>query len=419
MKRKRLGAAIADRVLSLSHAMVCGVMLSLMTLAGAMLPMQAQAQSPYASAIWVNDQVITYFEIDQRVKMLRLFGTTGDLEDIARSQLIEDRLRQQAAKALGLSVSEENMAAGMNEFAGRAELTGEALLGIMAQAGIAPQTFRDFVAAGFLWREVVRAKFGRVAQISDAEIERLQALTAEDTALMIRFAEIMLDKQAMGTRASGLATDLSNNIRSEAAFTAAARRYSASPSAANGGLVPWVPASQLPPQLLGKILALSPGEVTAPVELGQAIGIFQLRGTRAQGSGNAADPVLDYVIVRLPSGRSLGDAEALIAAGDNCADLRANAKDFGLNLHQDYSAHRAELPRSDASALELLDPNEALARMGSTGAEVVMLCSRVTPLSTDAQDQLRQQLFNQRMENYGAGYLEELKRDAYIRYDGA
>ena len=49
----------------------------------------AQSSNPYGIAVRVNDRVITNFEIDQRVLLLRAFGTTGDLRKTATDQLIE------------------------------------------------------------------------------------------------------------------------------------------------------------------------------------------------------------------------------------------------------------------------------------------------------------------------------------------
>ncbi len=42
----------------------------------------------------------------------------------------------------------------------------------MGQGGVAPETFRDFIANGLLWRELVRGKFLPTVSISEAEIDR-------------------------------------------------------------------------------------------------------------------------------------------------------------------------------------------------------------------------------------------------------
>lgn len=138
-------------------------------LAGSAFSLQAQGFGP---AIKVNDSVVTKYELAQRVRMLQLFRTPGDVRNMAADQLIDDRLRLQAARNLGISVGEEEILAGMEEFAGRANLTAEQFTTALGQAGVSAETFRDFVRAGVAWRTVVQARFGPRVQISEQEIDR-------------------------------------------------------------------------------------------------------------------------------------------------------------------------------------------------------------------------------------------------------
>ena len=55
----------------------------------------AVAQDLFSPVIVVNDRAVTGFELDQRQRLLQLFGTPGDLSREARTQLVEDRLKQQ------------------------------------------------------------------------------------------------------------------------------------------------------------------------------------------------------------------------------------------------------------------------------------------------------------------------------------
>ena len=57
------------------------------------LPAAAQQGGLFAPRASVNDQVITNFEFEQRLRMLTLFGTQGDLEAETMKGLIDDRLR--------------------------------------------------------------------------------------------------------------------------------------------------------------------------------------------------------------------------------------------------------------------------------------------------------------------------------------
>ena len=76
----------------------------------------------FAPAVTINESVISEFEIDQRVIMLRTFRTPGNLEEIALEQLIEDRLKLEALNAAGLRITDEGLRGAMGEFAARANL---------------------------------------------------------------------------------------------------------------------------------------------------------------------------------------------------------------------------------------------------------------------------------------------------------
>ena len=179
-----------------------GVMLGAVMALGAGLPGTglgtgaALAQGDFSPVVYVNDRVVTQFELEQRRRLLVLFQTTGDLDTQAREQLIEDRLRLFAAEIDGVVVTDEQIVEGTEEFAGRANLTGDQLLAILAQAGVARETFEDFIRAGQAWRTVVRGRFGPRAQVTEAEVDRAISNAAGATGgpgtLAVEYAEYLV-----------------------------------------------------------------------------------------------------------------------------------------------------------------------------------------------------------------------------------
>ena len=73
----------------------------------------ASAQGLFSPAIKVNDGAVTYYEIEQRARFMQFINRLGDLETIARRDLVDDRLKQQAANELGISIGAEQLAAGL------------------------------------------------------------------------------------------------------------------------------------------------------------------------------------------------------------------------------------------------------------------------------------------------------------------
>jgi peptidyl-prolyl cis-trans isomerase SurA len=382
---------------------------------------QAQSTNPYAVAIRINDRVVTNYELSQRKLLMKAFGSGGDLTALATKQLIDDRLRLQAAAELGITVNEEDLLAGIAEFAARGKLTGEQLLQYIQSRGADPDSMRTFVEAGLLWREVVGARFGAKARISDDELDTTLNLATAKVQQSVLISEIQLPLRESGNEATlELIKKLSQTIKTQAAFTSAARRYSRAPSRARGGRLDWVPVGGLPPALAGQLLSLEPGEVTAPVTLSKTVGIFQLRAIRQDKSKEPALPIsISYTQVPIPTakGRAQELAASLISDVDTCADLRAESERFGENAYSDNTVLETELPAEIALSVANLDRYEAsYVVTGPNAVSVVMVCDRLRDLPEGTRDSLRNALFNRRLTGFGDGYLQELQADAEIIY---
>ncbi|MGA1269198.1 MAG: SurA N-terminal domain-containing protein, partial [Gemmobacter sp.] len=136
----------------------------LVALAAGLFAPQVRAQvNPFEPVVVVNGSPVTAYEFFQRRQFLRALGIQGDLDRQAESALIDEKLQLAEAARLGIGVSEADLQGGMTEFAARANLSAEDFIAAIGQAGVAPETFRDFVRVGLAWRQVVRARFGAQA----------------------------------------------------------------------------------------------------------------------------------------------------------------------------------------------------------------------------------------------------------------
>ncbi|QYK40062.1 MAG: peptidylprolyl isomerase [Paracoccaceae bacterium] len=389
------------------------------TIAALGLPGTAAAQGLFSPRMIVNEQAITGFEVDQRARMLQLFGAPGDVAEQALNGLIEDRLRRGAALSLGLAVGEDQIRAGMEEFAGRANLTAEEFVTILNRAGVATETFRDFVLAGLLWREVVRARFLARAQITEAEIDRAIGQTSGATAVRVLLSEIVLPAPPGGeAQARALARRLRGEARSEAAFAAAARRYSAAGSAANGGALDWRPVSALPPTLAAAVLGLAPGQVSEPIDVDGGIALFQLRGLEQSQSGAPVSMVVEYAQFLIPEGPNApAEAAKVRTRVDTCDDLYGVARGLPPERLIRESRTMSEIPNDIGLELARLDAGEVSTSLVRAGVRVVlMLCGRTPQVdAAPSREAIRNELRNQRLASYADGYLEELRADAIIR----
>ena len=156
MRRFLLGAAMA--------AMLAGTGLG---------PLPALAQgNPFQPLIYINDSAVTRYELDQRIRFMEVLRAPEAGAAAAEKALIEDRLRLFAARQLGITPSNEQIDAGLEEFAGRANMNTEEFSAALAKAGVERQAFRDFISAGVVWRQVVRQHVEAQVRVTDAEVDQ-------------------------------------------------------------------------------------------------------------------------------------------------------------------------------------------------------------------------------------------------------
>ncbi|MCY4181034.1 MAG: peptidylprolyl isomerase [Litoreibacter sp.] len=396
------------------------------------------AQGLFEPVITVNDTIITRYEIDQRARFLTLLRAPGDPAEQARSGLIEDRLRTGEARRAGITVTDEQIQAGMEEFATRANLSAEQFIAAIGQASVSAETFRDFVSAGLAWRTYVQGRFGPRAQVSDAEVDRaLSQRTEGRGAVRLLLSEIIVPAQGPNAEANrALIQRLSDTITTEGAFAAAARQYSAAATRNRGGRLEWLPIGQVPPALRAAVLVLEPGQVTDPIPLGPGIGIFQLRALEETDPEIPDTLALEYATILIPGGQSASaqaTAQTYADRYDTCDDLYKPAQSLAPELFERVTLAASDVPSDIAFELAKLDDNEnstALTRQNGEFLVFLMLCGRTVdagpapepeldengePLPVvDERDQVRQQLFNQRLASYADSFLEELRADAII-----
>jgi peptidyl-prolyl cis-trans isomerase SurA len=380
----------------------------------------AQEPSPFAPVMRINDSVITAYELDQRMRFLTLLRIPGDPEQNALKGLLTDRLAAEQARRVGIRLTAEQVEAGMQEFAARANLTTEQFLEALAQGGVDAATFRDFAANGLLWREMVRGRFGPTVSISEAEVDRAIAGSTKSDALQLLLSEIIIPVDGDPEDELALAASLRRDISGEGAFADAARRLSAAPSAPRGGQLDWLSASGLPPQIVQLVLGTGPGQVSQPVLLDGAVAVFQLRNIAADGTAEAPAVAVEYAQFLLPNTQDvLAQAEALHNRIDSCRDLWAEARGLPEDRLTITRAAPGEMPADIAQQLATLDPGEYSAALTRGASRVfLMLCAR-EPVGEEGarvdRAAVRRQLESRELELMAEGWLEELRSEAIIQ----
>ncbi|WP_405111092.1 peptidylprolyl isomerase [Phaeobacter sp. BS52] len=383
-------------------------------------PAPAAAQGLFAPAVTVNDAVVTNYELQQRARFLTLLRDPGDPQKKAREDLILDRLKLDVLAQAGIEPTEEEIVEGMTELAGRANLSLQEFLNVLGQNGVAPETLRDFTRVGIAWREYIAARYLAQARPSEEEIDRAMGLSGSGGVEVLLSELIMPINAQNAAQVEDIAQQVSR-ITTTGAFSQAAQQYSATATRQSGGRLPWMPLTNLPPQLQQVVLGLRPGEVTAPLPLDGAVALFQLRDLRETSGAAPSYAAIEYAAYYLPGGRT---PEALAAgtkvanAIDTCDDLYGVAKDQDPSVLDRETLAPAEIPQDIAIELAKLDPNEtslALTRNNGQTLMLLMLCGRTAEVNAEAsRESVGNALTQQRLGAFADSLLEQLKADARI-----
>ncbi len=388
-------------------------------------PAQAAAQGaatgqPFAAALYVDGRAITNYEITQREKFLQAIEGPGDHSAEAVKALIDDKIRLFEAAKYGIVPTDADIKAGMDEFASRAKMTGDEFVAQLEKAGVDPQTFRDFVKAGQAWREVVQGTIAQTVTISDADVTESRALSLAHGVPRLLLSELVMPATPdYAPKTVPLAEELSKTLKGDAAFSAAAKKYSASDSASKGGKLDWIPAAQLPNAVVQAVTGLAPGQVSQPVALPNAVGIFELRGIEDAPAPPPARVEVDYAEYLLPgihTPKVAAEAARIRARAETCNDLYGLARGKPASVLTRVKQSLPQVPADVALSLAQLDPGESTTEL-TRGNDTVflMLCSRTVTQNPPMDTQeLKSALFAAKANALADQKLDELRADAII-----
>ncbi len=103
------------------------------------------------------------------------------LRKAAQEELIEERIKLQEAKKLGLDITDDDVKGIIKNIADNNKMTEEQFAQHVKTVGFDISTMRNRFKAQIAWREVVRRKFGAQISVNERDIERAMTEGGSDT----------------------------------------------------------------------------------------------------------------------------------------------------------------------------------------------------------------------------------------------
>lgn len=391
----------------------------------------AEAREVEGIAAIVNDEVISKFDVDQRVN---LFLVTSGIErtpqniDGLRRQvlrtLIQEKLQLQEARDSEIEISRAEINAAMQDMASGTNRSLDEVEKFLKENNVHIRTMEDQIEAELAWNRFVRGRFGGQVSIGELEIdetlERAEAAMNQDR---VNINEILLlaNNQLDGQRLMSEAAQIVQQLRAGINFGAVARQFSAASSSASGGNLGWIPVNQLDENIVPIIENMAAGDISDPIETSAGIYIVQLNSKQQSGGIDPMRNLFDLLIITydVATEGHLAKLESLRDSFTTCKNTEAKAKEMDArNVTRTGQVELRRFPKNLQSEISTTEAGQVIGpKKNEKIAEMVVVCDRKDDQgATISRDAIENNLYSQRLAIMARRHLRELRRDSIVEY---
>ena len=150
------------------------------------------AQESSAVIATVNDQPVTTFDIDQRIKLLGILGQKSDFDrHKIGNDLINDWVKIDEARRYKIDPTDKEIDERVSGMAKNLKIDEIGLKNKFSGLGISLSNFRQYIAAQISFSRLLSAKFKEKIQVDQGEVDqKFKAITAEING---KVAKVMAD----------------------------------------------------------------------------------------------------------------------------------------------------------------------------------------------------------------------------------
>ncbi|MFT7572297.1 MAG: peptidyl-prolyl cis-trans isomerase SurA [Paracoccaceae bacterium] len=405
---------------------------------GVTVATSAKSQTVQRIAAIVNDELITAYDLESRIRLV-IFSTrlsnTADTRRRISSQvlrtLIDERLQAQEAKRRNISVSQRDLQRAKETIEKQNKFPKGDLERILKQNGIPLESIDEQLRAGIAWSKLVGRRLRPRITIGEDEIdESLERIRSRQGQTEYRLSEIMLTVDSPDQEANirRTAERIADQVAKGARFAAIARQFSQSATAAIGGDLGWQHQSELDDTLRKVVAQMGKGSMTSPIKTVAGYRILLLRDTRkiAQSATKPVTLDLRQIFLPLPTQSVASDIEAQIDLAKIVRDTASSCQDFSQLAKEVGSPRQPSLGKfalkdlspvirnvvKDVQAGKISDPVKM-----PDGVLVLMVCSRdggTSVIKLPERDDIADRLMRDRLALSARRYMRDIRLSAVI-----
>jgi peptidyl-prolyl cis-trans isomerase SurA len=444
-----------------------GTALCLLAFAGGIKgPPPAAAEVQRIAAI-VNDEVISAYDLNQRLKLVISSAGLQATDEVLRRiepqvlrSLVEEHLELQEATKQKIKVDEKEVEQALGTVARQNNMSAAQIQTFLAKGDIDVSTLKDQIRANLAWTRLINERFGGRVYISDedvkAELDRLKQSIAQTH---YEVAEIVLrvDSPDQDEDVHKTAERLLEQLHQGAPFQSVAQQFSQSSTAATGGNMGWVQRGQLAAEVGQAIDGMSPGQVSGAIRTAGAYHIILLRNKREAGKmqpvvmASAEGPAATETVKRVQIAQILVPlAPKASDAQVQAATALANETREKLEGCSNAAAVAAGQKKLQFTALPMMpfaqiapffqqaimatpEGKTSTPMRSPMGLHLIIVCKKeveearapvrpVRQASAEAEpsmpnpQEIQGRLYNQQLSMMSRRYLRDLRRDAVVEY---
>jgi peptidyl-prolyl cis-trans isomerase SurA len=394
------------------------------------------AQDVVRIAAIVNDEIISVFDLENRVRLVAATTNLPDRRDVYKRiepqvlrTMINEQLQLQEAASLNVRINQREINGAAANLARRNRMTQAQLWTFLAQRNIDRSAMETQIRARLAWFKVINGQIARQVSVGQDEVNdkrtRLRQLLGKPK---LRVAEIFLsiDSPDAEPRVHETAERLIKQVVNGAKFGALAREFSQSTTAGKGGDLGWITDSELDEELALAISAMQPGQISQPVRSLTGYHILYLSDRRLPKAENGRGVKMEYRQINLPVPRNALPEEVenqhqlaqeisqTVRTCDAFVQMGKRFRASGMERMRTLNSGGASGPLGELLARQEIGVPSQPQKI-QEGFIVFVVCSRVeTEAGLPSPEEIEEGMRQEKIDLMAQRYMRDLRRSAYV-----